>query len=200
MKKLFLLMCAVAMLSFAAVAQKATSYAGVWRLDKERSKLDQRAAVESMTWTVTQTPKELKIVSEIKRPEMQMMPPPANAPAGMTGGPPPQGPPMGGGRGMGRGFGMGGDGTSHYSLDGKETIGEVDGPMGKMPVTYKATPAADGSIVLTNSRSFTGPNGEIKMSTKETWRLSADGKTLTVDREDTTPRGARTSTMVFVKG
>ena len=29
--------------------------------------------------------------------------------------------------------------------------------------------------------------------------LAADGKTLTVNRENTTPRGAQTSTLVFVK-
>ena len=41
--------------------------------------------------------------------------------------------------------------------------------------------------------------GEISVTTKETWELSADGKTLTVNREQTTPRGTNTSTMVFTK-
>jgi hypothetical protein len=45
-----------------------------------------------------------------------------------------------------------------------------------------------------------GPNGEITLTTKESWKLSADGKTLTVDRETTNPRGTQTSKLVFVKG
>lgn len=187
MKKLLLLMCAVGIFAFSAFAQGAEKYAGTWKLDAASSKLDQRMRVESMTWTVSQSGKELKIVSEVKRAE-----PPAGAPAG--------GPPMGGGRGMGRGgFGMG-DGTTVYSLDGKEIVSEIEGPMGKMPVTYKGDVATDGSLVLSNSRTFNSPNGEVKLTTKETWKLSADGKTLTVDRESTTPRGAQTSTLVFVKG
>ena len=198
MKKLLLFMCAVGLFAFSAFGQGAANYGGTWKLDKAQSKLDQRMmGIDTMTWTVTQTGKELKIVSETKRLDAQMMPAPSNAPAGVgapAGGPPP-------GRGMGRGgFGVGGDGTTVYSLDGKETTGEVDGPMGKMPVTYKGTAAADGTVVLTSSRSFNGPNGEIKINTKETWKLSADKKTLTVERENSTPRGAQTSTLVFVKG
>jgi len=108
-------------------------------------------------------------------------------------------PSMGGGMGRG-GFGGGGDGSTVYSLDGKETVGEVEGPMGKMPVTYKATVGTDGTLVLTNARAFNGPMGEIKLTTKETWKLSPDGGTLTVERESTTPRGAQTSTLVFVRG
>ena len=194
MKKLLLLMCAVGLFSFAGFAQKAATYAGTWKLDKAQSKMDQRMSggIDTMTWTVTQTGNELKIASEVKRSEAQMMTAPSNAPAGVTGG---------GGRRMGRGgFGGGGDGTTVYSLDGKETVVEMEGPQGKMPITYKAATAADGSVVLTSSRTFNGPNGEIKITTKETWKLSADGKTLTVDRESTTPRGAQNSTLVFVKG
>jgi len=197
MKKLILMMCAVGLFSFAAFGQKAANYAGTWKLDKAQSKMDQRmaAGIDTMTWTISQTGTELKIMSDVKRMDAQMMPAPAGAPAGV-GGPPAGG---GAGRGAGRGFGVGGEGTTVYSLDGKETTGEVDGPMGKMPVTYKAAAAADGSVVLTNSRSFNGPNGEIKLTTKETWKLSPDGKTLTVDRESSSPRGAQTSTLVFVK-
>ena len=93
-----------------------------------------------------------------------------------------------------------GEGSATYSLDGKELKIEMDGPNGKMPVTYKGTAEADGSLKLLNSRTFTGPMGEISMTTKETWRLSADGKTLTIDRESTSPRGSQTSKLVFVKG
>ena len=192
MKKLLVLMCAVGLFAFSALAQGKASYAGTWKLDKANSKLDQRMMFETMTWTVSQAGKELKIVSEVTLPEPKVMPAPAGAPG--------TGQRMGGARGMGRGgFGGSGSGTTVYSLDGKETIVEIEGPTGKMPVTYKAVSGPGGALVLTNSRSFTGPMGEVKLTTKETWKLSPDGRTLTVDRENTTPRGAQTSTLVFVK-
>jgi hypothetical protein len=203
MKKLLLMMCAFGLFAFSAFAQGSANYAGTWKLDKANSKLDQRMMVDSMTWTVSQAGKELKIVTESKRAEPTIERPAGGPPP--VAAPPEGAPPMrGGGRGMRSGMGRGGfgggDATTVYSLDGKETVGEVDGPMGKMPVTYKAAVGSDGALVLTNSRSFNGPMGEIKLSTKETWKLSPDGKTLTVERENTTPRGAQTSTLVFVKG
>lgn len=208
MRKLLLLVCAVGLFSITAMAQKA-NYSGTWILDKTNSKLEerQRNLVESITLTVAQTDKELKVETATKRigpNDAPAGPPPGG---GQPGGAPPAGGGAGGGagRGMGggggRGFGMGGggDGVTTYALDGKETRSEVDGPMGKMPVIHKATVEADGSVKLSSSRTFNGPNGEITMTTKETWKLSGDGKTLTVDRESTTPRGSNTSTLVFTK-
>ena len=200
MKKLLLMMCALGLFAFSAFAQKPANYAGTWKLDKANSKLDQRMMFDSMTWTVSQAGNELKIVSEAKRAE-PVIERPAGGPPPVAA--PPEGaPPMRGGRGMGRGGGFGGsfDATTVYSLDGKETKGEADGPMGKVPVTYKAVVGSDGALVLTNSRSFNGPMGEVKLTAKETWKLSPDGKTLTVERENTNPRGTQTSTLVFVKG
>ncbi|MBL8125973.1 MAG: hypothetical protein KIT61_09940 [Pyrinomonadaceae bacterium] len=186
MKKLLFLMCAVGMLSFAAMAQKA-NYSGTWNLDVPNSKLDARQRIESMTMTVKQTDKDLSVETATKRL------PPNDAPAG----PPPGG---GGGMGGGRGMGMGGgDSAVTYSLDGKETKTEVEGPMGKMPITHKASIEADGSVKLSSSRTFNGPNGEITSTTTEIWKLSADGKTLTVNREASSPRGSTTSTLVFTK-
>lgn len=179
MKKLLFLAAAVVLFSFAAFAQKA-DYSGTWALDAGKSKLDERARIESMTLTVAQTDKELKVETATKR-----LPPPAEAP-------------QGGGRGMGRG-GFGGDGTVTYSLDGKETKTEMDGPMGKTPVAYTAKSESDGKLKLSSSRTINSPMGEAVITTKETWSLSADGKTLTVEREMSTPRGTNQSTMVFAK-
>jgi hypothetical protein len=41
--------------------------------------------------------------------------------------------------------------------------------------------------------------GEITLVSKETWKLSEDGKTLTVKREIETPRGLNVSELVFSK-
>ena len=99
---------------------------------------------------------------------------------------------------MGRGGFGGGDGTTSFDLTGKETKVEIDGRDGKVPQTLKAT-AAGGKLQLSKSTTMTTQMGEMTMTTKENWELSPDGKTLTVIREQTTPRGTNSSTLVFVK-
>ncbi len=181
MKKVFFLTSMFALLTMSAFAQaKPTDFSGTWTLDLAKSQLGERARVEAMTLTVAQTAKDLTVATETKRPG-----PPADAAQPATPG-----------RGMGRG-GFG-DGSVVYSLEGKETIVEIDGPNGKMPIKYKAALEA-GKANLSSSRSFTGPMGEITSTTKDVWSLSPDGKTLTVVREQSSPRGASTSTMVFLK-
>lgn len=181
MKKIFFLAAIVCLSAVAGFGQAKTDFSGTWSLDTAKSKLDERMRVESITLTVAQTDKELKVTTETKRM------PPADAPAGGPGGP-------GGGRGMGRG----GDGTVAYSLDGKETVVEIEGPNGKMPVKYKGL-IEGAKATLTSSRTFSTPNGDITATSKDIWTMSTDGKTLTVEREQTSPRGSTTSTMVFAK-
>jgi hypothetical protein len=191
MKKLSLAVLAIGMMAAAALAQGKANYSGTWTLDKEKSTFAGPMRVEGMTLTVTQTDKEIKVDTVTKR-----MPPPEGAGAptgGAPGGAPGRGP---GGRG---GFG-GGDGSASYSLDGKETKVEVEGPNGKIPISYKGSAKSDGSLELSSSRTFSGPNGDITTTNKETWKLSSDGTTLTIDRVSTTPRGEQTSKLVFVKG
>ena len=184
MNKVFFIAVLVCVSAFAALGQaKPTDFSGAWTLDLTKSKLDVRTRIDSLSMTVAQTDTELKVTTETKR-----TPPPADASAGATG--------SGPGRGMGRGFGTG-DGTVTYLL-GKETTVEVDGPNGKLPVKYKGS-IESGKANLSTSRSFSGPMGEVTITTKEVWSLSSDGKTLTVERENTTPRGTNSSTLVFAK-
>jgi hypothetical protein len=180
MKKAIFLSAFVCLLAFSAFAQsKTTDFSGTWELDKSKSKLDERARIESMTMTVTQTETELKIETQTKR-----MPPPEGAMQG----------------GMGRGgFGGGmGDGTTTYKLDGKESKITQETPMGAIPVTLKAK-IDGGKMNLSQSRMLNTQMGEISITTKETWTLSEDGKTLTVKRETETPRGTNSSELVFTK-
>lgn len=191
MKKTIFIAALVCLTAFAAFAQdkKAKDFSGSWTLDVGKSKLDERARIESMTLTVAQTDKDIKVETATKR-----LPPPEGAGGGGNG----QGGGMG--RGMGRGgFGGGGDGTSVYTLDGKETTTEVDGRMGKIPVKLKAEIESGGSLKLSRSSTFTTPDGERTNTTKETWSLSEDGKTLTVKRESESPFGKNSSEMVFTK-
>lgn len=182
MIKLFFAMVMFCLLSISAFAQnKAADYSGTWTLDMSKSKLDERARIESMTMTVAQTDKDIKVDSKTVR---------AARPEGAPGG-------TGGGMGRGGGFGNG-DASTTYSLDGKETKVEQDSQIGKIPVTMKAK-LEKGKLNLSTSRTFNGPNGAVTATTTEAWTLSEDGKTLTVAHEQTTPRGTNSSTMVFVK-
>ena len=171
------------MMAVGVSAQDKGNFSGHWELDTSKSKLDERARIQSMTLDVAQTAADVKVESKITR---------APRPEGDAGG-------NGGGRGMGRGRGFGGgDSAMTYSLNGKETTIQQEGPMGQIPVTLKAK-LDGGKLHLSSSRTFNGPNGEITSTTKETWTLSDDGKTLTVEREQRNPRGTNSSTMVFTK-
>lgn len=162
-------------LAISASAQTA-DFSGTWTLDVSKSKLGDRNMIAEQTLTVVQTAKDITVTPVTKR------------------NPPPDG--MGGGQGRG-GMG-GGDVRSTYTLDGKEVASEVDGPMGKMPVKMMAK-LEGGKLMLSNARTFNTPNGEMTMTTKETWELSGDGKTLTIVTERNTPRGTDTTTRVFAK-
>lgn len=159
---------------------KPANFSGTWTLDVSKSKLGDRNTIESQTLAVVQTDKDIKITPTTKR-----MAPPAGAPAG------------GGGGGMGRG-GMGGDMTTSYTLDGKETTVEMDTQMGKVPVKYTGK-LDSGKLWLGTSRTMNTQAGEMTMTGKETWWLSADGNTLTIDGESTSPRGTNSTQKVFTK-
>jgi hypothetical protein len=192
MKKNFILAAVFSLLAAVAISAqdtakpaadtaKSTDFSGKWVLDVSKSKLDERQRIESMTITVSQKEKELTTESEIKRT------PPKD---GMT---------PGGGRG-GMGGGMAGMGPEKhtYSLDGKETSEEANA--GGMPMAIKLKgELKGGTLNLSLTRKFNTPNGEAEASTKDTWTLSADGKTLTIAREQNSPRGASSSTFVLNK-
>jgi hypothetical protein len=180
MKKLFFATAVVCLFALAAFAQKAPNFGGTWTLDVSKSKLGDRNNIESQTLTVTQTDKDVKIETATKR-----TPPPANA---------------GGGGGMGGGrMGGGGDMPMTYTLDGKEMKMDMAGPGGNTIPVSMTGKVDGGKLYLTRSSTFNGPNGAMTSTTKETWELSGDGKTLTISTERTSPRGTDTTTKVFTK-
>lgn len=90
-----------------------------------------------------------------------------------------------------------------YNLDGTESKTEVkirtqNGPL-NVPATLKALVRDDGKLQITISREIPMGDMPFKGITVEDWQLSADGKTLTIHREDETPRGKMQADMVFVK-
>ena len=62
MKKTLFAAALCCMLSIAAFAQaKTADFSGTWTLDVSKSKLDERARIESMTLTVAQTAKHITV-------------------------------------------------------------------------------------------------------------------------------------------
>lgn len=177
MKKNFVfLVLAILAFSISAFAQ---DYSGTWQLDKEASKLDDRSKnIESMTVTIAQNDKEITLTTDTKR---------SASPDG--------GGRMGGGR---MGGGMGGTDSATYTLDGKETKSEREGPMGKIPVSLKAKVGKD-KLKLTRESTITTPMGAMTMTITDTLSLSADGTTLTLEREQTSPRGTSSNKFVLKK-
>lgn len=90
-----------------------------------------------------------------------------------------------------------------YNLDGTESKAEskIRTPDGErsVPTTLKAETAENGELKITISREITMPDGTFKGITVENWKLSADGKTLTIHRTDDNPRGKLEFDMIFVK-
>ncbi len=181
--KIKIVLTLVLTLVFAAAISaqdKMTDFSGKWDLDVSKSKLSEQMRIESMTMTVSQTDKEIKIESSTKRPERQ------------------DGGGTGGGMRRGMGGGLGGDSQTIYTLDGKETVTDMAGAMGGK-MTAKAKAEKDGKLKLEQTRNVETPMGARSMKLTEMWSLSADGKTLTVKRDTESPRGTNSSELVFTK-
>jgi hypothetical protein len=160
----------------AAAAQ--TNFSGTWSLDKGKSQglPPMMENVESYTLVVAQDANQLVVETKI-----------------VGGG--------GGGQGAGGGRGRGGLGlpSATYKLDGTETTVETGG---QRPGTASLKgKASDGGkkLELVTTRTFTTQNGEMTLTTKETWELADGGKTLKVHRTSESPRGTMESTLVFAK-
>jgi hypothetical protein len=161
---------------------KAADYSGKWNLEVKKSKLKENPPIESMTMIVEQNEREVKIESSFKNGE--------DANTSMS---------RGGGLQRGSFSGMnGGTETTSYTLDGKEVINDMTkAAAGKF--TYKGARSKDGKLKLEQTREFQSPTGMTKIKTTESWSLSADGKTLTINRETVNPSGTTLSEMVFMK-
>ena len=161
------ILSAAALLSCISAEGKTPDFSGTWVLDVSKSKLDESDRIESLTLTVTQSAKEIRVASALK-----LIP---YNPAFMGG-------PLV--RPLEQNI------VNTYTLDGKESKGEVASPVG--PQAAKLTAKVEGQKLVLWQKDF----GDPAMTSREAWRLSADGKTLTIER---TGFFDRTSTMVFNK-
>jgi hypothetical protein len=91
-----------------------------------------------------------------------------------------------------------------YRLDGTavNTEATIRTPGGKrnVPATLQLAREKDGALAITIERELPTRTGEtVKGKTNETWKLDAEGKVLTIDRVDESPRGKQEAKMVFVR-
>jgi hypothetical protein len=193
MRKLLYAFGLTSALVFAMAAQAAApNFAGTWTLDKSKSQgLSQRLQnVDSFSWVITQTDKDITIDEKVTGGGPGAGPPASGAPAASGA------PPAGGAPGSGGGMMGGGGGPRTFNLDGSETTGEA----GRGKFVRKATMSSDGkTLELVSKVTFQGPDGEITTTNSDKLTLSADGKMLTVVRHNESPRGAQDSTLVFNK-
>lgn len=179
MKRLFMfagLTAAFLLVVVAASAQTKPNFGGTWALDKTKSQgLDQRMQGADLSWVITQDDAKLSVETKMAGGQ-----PPAGGAGGGTGG----------GGGMGRGMG----GPRTYTLDGKETTSEMMGGTSTTKATWEGS-----TLSLTSVRAGNRDGQEFKFTTTDKLSLSADGKTLTVNRHSESPRGPMDSTMVFNK-
>ena len=91
--------------------------------------------------------------------------------------------------------------NSSYTLDGKEAEVTLPGPMPGITANGKQTAkwSADGNgFESEDAGTFDTPYGPATIKTKRIWRLSADGKTLTIELTREGPMSMQ-SKRVFVK-
>lgn len=177
MKKYLYILSFVCFFALASFAQT-PNVSGEWTLDKVKSKMDERqaasierqaASIESQSLKVEQTAKELKVTVMTKQTGDQ------GAPRADIGA-----------------------GVNTYLLNGQEFTSENQTQIGPVYTKTKGE-IKDGKLNLQSVRTVDAPMGQITITTKEVWELSADGKTLIIKREFESQRGKVNSESVFTK-
>ena len=189
------------LLASAAVSAQtgARNFAGTWEINIAKSKLPERTRIEALKMIVSQTDDNLTVETVVKRAVPDSM-----AQVDANGGMRPDG--NRAARRGGAGGNMSGGianfpASVTYNLVGNPVTVESENAAG-MPspvLTLNAYFEKDGRLKLVQDSKITAPGGEFTAKTVDTWELSADGKVLKIAREMTTPRGAQTAEMYFVK-
>lgn len=178
MKRVMMAFCLIAAMVAMVFAtfQKTTDFSGAWSLDMSKSKLPQMGGGGGgggMGGGSPMTAQTVTIKQDAKTVTIETK----------TEG------------------GMGGGNTQSYTynLDGTETKTEMTRGEMKIPVTMKAKVNDKGALEVTRTSTFTGPQGEITTTTKETWEITDGGKGLKIHRVQESPRGTSESDWVYAK-
>ena len=212
--KMFLAILGTFIFSYSAFPAEPTQtdYSGTWVLDKSKTR-NLPSRLQGYTMVVTQTEEQLTVETKVKG-DLQ---PPRREPDEGPGGGPPGGPGGEGGFPGGpqdEGLSPEGPGggppsgvmalgmvipSATYSLDGKETTVELKGRMSGT-ATLKAKWAKDRkAFELSAVRHAEFQGNSVTFTSKETWKLSADGEVLNLQRTVETPRGTDTVKLTFNK-
>jgi hypothetical protein len=82
------------------------------------------------------------------------------------------------------------------TMDGKENISEGENRTSSTTVTW----SEEGStLTIKSKRGFNRQGETFEMNTTETWSLSGDGKTLTIQSDSSSAMGDRSATLVYDK-
>ncbi len=177
MKRIVLLVCAFLALAYIdiVVAQEA-NFSGTWTLDKDKSTLTGRMweRVTSMTLVIAQSGNSVTIETKIEGEG------PGGGPAGRR--------PVGPG-------GM--NNVLKFTIGGGAT--ETEGPRGGKAVVKGEWAENQKDLNVFTERTFEGQMGRMTMKVSDTYSISADGATLTVNRKSETPRGTMENTLIFIK-
>lgn len=155
MKKILILAAILCLFSISVFSQEKPNFSGNWILDISKSKLSEHQPIESMKIKATQTATDLSIETELKN--AGAIPSNENT------------------------VRLNNSGAVIYKLNGSETITEVDSPVGKVPVSRKAEFNSNKLKTLT-IRTINTPNGQVNITTTETWELVEDRKLLKIIR------------------
>lgn len=176
--KTILIFAAVVLFSTGiATAQQPPNFSGVWQLDVQESSLPVSLAITSMSMSVIQTPAEIRIERQSKQTGDLV---PVSS------------------KNMAVKLPLSIDGLFVFSLNGKSSKVDIDGPNGKIPEIFTALFKAK-KLVLSRTISAAGPKGLLKSSIVETWEIESDSRTLIVNRDALNPRGTQRSRLVFRK-
>lgn len=88
--------------------------------------------------------------------------------------------------------------TDKITLDGKESPSS-GGMQGSSRKTTSQLAADQNTVTVTSVTSMSFDGNAFEITATETWSLSADGKTLTVDSNSSTPMGNNTIKQVYNK-
>jgi hypothetical protein len=82
------------------------------------------------------------------------------------------------------------------TMDGKENVNKSENRSSTTTVSW----SDDGiSMTLNSNREFSRQGETFEMKSEETWTLSGDGNTLTIQSTTSSPRGERSVTLVYDK-
>jgi hypothetical protein len=86
--------------------------------------------------------------------------------------------------------------TEKLTLDGKEILSEGENRTTKTTAAW----SEDGkSLIISSTMTFTREGQTTEVKSQETWNLSDDGKTLTIQYHSSSPRGERNDVLVYDK-